>query len=102
MIDNEQIQDVDLMVQGPKGYTGAHQSLLSLELLQHMRKPKQVFRRSYIESILCPFNIYALMQYYIIDTSITFPTSWLPTIFVIADLIDVVVISANDLITAAR
>ena len=42
------------------------------------------------------------MQYYIIDTSITFPTSWLPTIFVIADLIDVVPISANDLITAAR
>ena len=42
------------------------------------------------------------MQYYIIDTSITFPISWLPTIFVIADLIDVVVISANDLITAAR
>ena len=40
MIDNKQIQDVDLMVQGTKGYTGAHQSLLSLELLQHMRKPK--------------------------------------------------------------
>ena len=40
MIDNKQIQDVDLMVQGPKGCTGAHQSLLSLELLQHMRKPK--------------------------------------------------------------
>ena len=98
MIYNKQIQDVDLMVQGPKGCTGAHQSLLSVELLQHMRKPKYVFRGSYIESVL----LYALMQYYIIDTSITFPTSWLPTIFVIADLIDVVVISANDLITAAR
>ena len=49
-----------------------------------------------------PIWIYALMQYYIIDTSITFPTSWLPKIFVIADLIDVVVISANDTITAAR